>query len=89
MPTTFKPCPFCGGTDIRCTNHGKVSRDRMHYDDDVWSMCCYSCGATFPNRYRRELLLEAWNRRAPAPTNENPPQPARARAEQRRDNVKA
>ena len=60
---TFKPCPFCGGADIRCYNHGKISRDLAHWDDDVWSMCCYSCGATFPNRYRRELLVEAWNRR--------------------------
>ena len=60
----FKPCPFCGGTDIRCDNHGKSSHDPWHQDDDVWSMCCYKCGATFPNRYRKELLLEAWNRRS-------------------------
>lgn len=61
--TAFKPCPFCGGADIRCTNHGKISRDPFHRDDEVWSMCCYACGATFPNRYRRELLVDAWNRR--------------------------
>lgn len=59
----FKPCPFCGGTDIRCANHGKISRDPFHREDNVWSMCCYSCGATVANRYRRELLLETWNRR--------------------------
>jgi Lar family restriction alleviation protein len=59
----FKPCPFCGGTDIRCDNHGKVSHDPMHRDDNVWSMCCYNCGATFPNRYNKALLVEAWNTR--------------------------
>jgi Lar family restriction alleviation protein len=57
----FKPCPFCGGTDIRCDKHHNTSYERS--EKFVWSMCCYSCGATFPNRYRRELLLEAWNRR--------------------------
>jgi Lar family restriction alleviation protein len=62
--SAFKPCPFCGSADIRCTNHGKVSHDPWHRDDDVWSMCCYKCGATFPNRYRQELLVENWNRRA-------------------------
>lgn len=57
------PCPFCGGADIRFTNHGKVSRAMGHQNDDVWSTCCYKCGATFPNRYRRKLLVEQWNRR--------------------------
>ncbi len=30
----------------------------------IYSMCCYDCGATFPNRYKLELLKDAWNRRA-------------------------
>ena len=57
------PCPFCGGTDIRFTNLGKISRAIGHQNDDVWSTCCYKCGATFPNRYCRELLVAQWNRR--------------------------
>lgn len=57
------PCPFCGGVDIRFTNHGKDFRNILHPDDEVWSTCCYNCGATFPNRYRKELLVECWNRR--------------------------
>ena len=61
--TKTLPCPFCGGADIRFTNHGKVSRAMGHQNDDVWSTCCYKCGATFPNRYRRKLLVEQWNRR--------------------------
>jgi Lar family restriction alleviation protein len=57
------PCPFCGGTDIRITRHPGLGTG-FHSGEDVYSMCCYDCGATFPNRYRRELLVEAWNRRA-------------------------
>ena len=56
-------CPFCGGTDIRFTNHGKVSRDPHHFKDDVWSTCCYDCGATFPSMYSKEHLVEKWQRR--------------------------
>lgn len=57
------PCPFCAGTDIRIDRHPNAGRG-MHQGEDVYSMCCYDCGATFPNRYRRELLVECWNRRA-------------------------
>jgi Lar family restriction alleviation protein len=55
----FKPCPFCGGTDIRAESH-PAHRSSTAV---VWSMCCYTCGATFPSRYRKELLIAAWNRR--------------------------
>lgn len=58
MGFELKPCPFCGGTHIRFDLH--------RGDRDVWSMCCYDCGATFPNRYKKELLVECWNRRPAA-----------------------
>ncbi len=57
------PCPFCGGTDIRHDAHQGAGMG-MHRGETVYSMCCYKCGATFPNRYRLELLREEWNRRA-------------------------
>ena len=57
------PCPFCGGTKIRFDEHGR-SNDHLHYGELIWSMCCYDCGATFPNMYRKEGLLEKWNTRA-------------------------
>ena len=63
MSAEVLPCPFCGGTDIRFTNHGKVSRRQGHREDDVWSTCCLGCGATFPNRYSKALLVACWNRR--------------------------
>lgn len=61
MPTDpdFKPCPFCEGTDIRSDRHPNSESPT----GAIWSMCCYGCGAMFPNRYKRELLLEAWNTR--------------------------
>lgn len=58
------PCPFCGGVEIRFDLHTAAGRGMHHEGADVWSMCCYTCGATFPNRYERGLLVAAWNRRA-------------------------
>ena len=47
------------GTDIRFDRHV----DYRSPTKEVWSMCCYNCGATFPNRFKKELLLTAWNTR--------------------------
>lgn len=71
-PVALKPCPFCGGADIRFDKHTAAGRGPYHFGETVYSMCCYQCGATFPNRYRRELLEEAWNRRAPHPEPGDP-----------------
>lgn len=66
-------CPFCGGTDIRFDNHEPVRQtprtltNAIHAGDNVWSTCCYQCGATFPNMYSREKLAEKWKRRPPTP----------------------
>lgn len=59
MSTELKPCPFCGGTDIKIDRHIE-SRSPT---GELFTMCCYDCGATFPGRYRRELLVKAWNKR--------------------------
>lgn len=60
MAEKIEPCPHCAGTDIRFDRHAE-SRSPT---GEVWSMCCYGCGATFPNRYKKHLLVEVWNRRA-------------------------
>lgn len=60
----LKPCPHCGGNDIRFDKH---PAPHWREENHVWSMCCYDCGATFPNRYRKELLVKAWNTRTPDP----------------------
>jgi len=66
--TELKPCPFCLNTDIRIDKHTKThNNSRLPFyspTGEIWSMCCYNCGATFPNRYTKELLVEAWNTRA-------------------------
>ena len=55
-----KPCPHCGGTEIRFDLHRGAGRGRF---EDVVTVCCYSCGATFPGTYNVEMLLNKWNRR--------------------------
>lgn len=62
-------CPFCGGTKIRFDRHPKASRSETHYGADVWSTCCYDCGATFPNMYSQEALIAKWQRR-PQPASD-------------------
>jgi hypothetical protein len=72
-------CPFCGSRDIRFTNHGEAKprfgdshSDALHYGDEIWSTCCYLCGATFPNMYSREKLEEKWRARpTPEPAQGN------------------
>jgi hypothetical protein len=60
MTEKLLPCLHCAGADIRFDKHVSESSPT----GEIWSMCCYDCGATFPNRYRKELLVEAWNTRA-------------------------
>ena len=61
MSAELKPCPFCSGVDIRIDHHR--TSDPRSPEGYVYSMCCYKCGATFPNRFKRELMVESWNRR--------------------------
>lgn len=63
-------CPFCGSNDIRFTNHGRI----VHPQRDLWSTCCYPCGATFPNRYSKETLIRCWQAR-PNGSELNPQHP--------------
>ncbi len=64
----LKSCPFCGGNDIKIGKHivsKQMYRTTPEWSPtgEIWSMCCCLCGATFPNRYKKELLVKAWNRR--------------------------
>jgi Lar family restriction alleviation protein len=60
------PCPHCGSSRINIHCHRGASRSPTHYGADVYSLGCYDCGATVPNMYQRELLVDAWNRRSSA-----------------------
>jgi len=63
-PEELKPCPFCGSNDI-----GNVSAsysgpsNTFHAGDEIFAVNCRGCGASVPNRYRNDLVVEAWNRR--------------------------
>ena len=59
MAQELKPCPFCASKDIQIDAH------RMPNSPTgvVYSMGCYYCGATFPNRYSRQSLVDSWNTR--------------------------
>ena len=72
--TDFLPCPHCGSSDIRVDRHRGMGRGLEHQGEDVWSMCCYTCSAGTPNRYSREVLKAAWNRRAAS----EPAEPSKA-----------
>ena len=61
---TLLPCPFCGGVDVRLARHPGAGVGMLHHGDDIYSIDCMGCGATFPNRYRPALLRDAWNKRA-------------------------
>lgn len=60
----LKPCPFCGSIDI-----GNVSSDfegpsyHLHAGDKIFAVNCEKCGASVPNRYKNELVVQSWNRR--------------------------
>lgn len=48
--TDLKPCPFCGGSNLRVGG------------DDKWvGACCLDCGAVGPDQYGSD---NDWNRRA-------------------------
>ena len=49
----LKPCPSCGGDDIRCE------------DEDTKSFYCYTCDLQSRKCITIEEAIEAWNRREP------------------------
>jgi len=65
-PDELQPCPFCGSTDIANVSAGTAGpTNRWHAGDTIFAVNCRRCGASVPNRYRNDLVVEAWNRRAP------------------------
>ena len=63
-PDELKPCPFCGSADIaNVSAHAAKPTNRWHAGDTIFAVNCLGCGASVPNRYRNDLVVEAWNRR--------------------------
>ena len=52
----LKPCPFCGSTNIDCSNYsGSYNK--------AWFVQCDECCAMFPMFDTKEEAIEAWNTR--------------------------
>jgi Lar family restriction alleviation protein len=67
MTEELKPCPFCGGTEIKFAVRRREGTGMHHEGDDIWGLNCTGCGASHPNRYNeygRKLLIKEWNTRA-------------------------
>lgn len=87
----LRACPFCGCTDIRETNHGRISRGE-HNDNVTWTMACYGCGASVPggfNEHGRRLMQDRWNARAPEPAQQGNSAPIAPGVEALRERVAA
>ena len=62
----LKPCPFCGCSNINIVAHPGAGRGMIHHGETFYSIGCYECGGEVPARYREDILIAAWNRRADA-----------------------
>ena len=63
-PSDLKPCPFCGSADIKNVSAGHAGPTNLwHAGDEIFAVNCKDCGASVPNRYRNNLVVEAWNTR--------------------------
>ena len=64
-PDELKPCPFCGSHDIANVSGGYAGPSNVwRRGDEIFAVNCKDCGASVPNRYMNELVVEAWNTRA-------------------------
>ena len=56
----FKPCPFCGSTQVNYT-----PIDKQNYEDHVEGFrWCHGCGFSSDVFLDYEIAAEKWNRRA-------------------------
>ena len=63
-PSDLKPCPFCGGTDVANVSAGYAGpTDVWHAGHQIFAVNCKGCGASVPNRYQNQLVVDAWNKR--------------------------
>ncbi len=53
MDKQLKPCPFCGGENIKL---------ELEDEYDVWRVMCWRCNATIQIE-GKEKAIKKWNRR--------------------------
>jgi len=58
----LKPCPFCGGDDVRVTHDMWSDYERRWF----WRAGCWSddCGAEIPFNDTKDEAIKAWDTRA-------------------------
>jgi len=54
----FKPCPFCGGEEIKIDHIARVVKEA-----DTWRVGCASCGVGSEERSYQETI-NFWQKRA-------------------------
>ena len=61
----LKPCPFCGGTDIRSERSERVSKSGklIRYMSTRYRYFCAACFCGTSPQYDMESAREVWNRR--------------------------
>lgn len=62
MSEKLKPCPFCWSDRIGIAVERGAGRG-LHHGEDIYGLNCLECGGSVPNRYSREVIVAAWNRR--------------------------
>ena len=70
----LKPCPFCGSHDIANVSAGTAGPTNVwHAGDEIFAVNCRECGASVPNGYRNQVVVDAWNTRVAAMAQEVKP----------------
>ena len=62
----LKPCPFCGGDDVRLQQNGYTKLPDGSRKPTWWEVACMDCDFVGPGD-DREKVIEHWNRRAEEP----------------------
>jgi hypothetical protein len=62
----LKPCPFCGDSTKKATDplFNKGPFLRVDNNGKWWKVCCETCNCQSGESSRKNLPVEAWNRRA-------------------------
>ena len=59
MMSELKPCPFCGGDDIK--NISIAAPRDMRHTYTMWQILCFSCKASGPESTVSNIAVAYWN----------------------------
>ena len=64
------PCPFCGESNI--TWESRPNREYMSHEE--FNVICTRCRASTDRMETKEIAIDKWNVRQPAPDEKQPPE---------------